>query len=94
MEKILSAIVLSIITLILVSGCVNKTSPVEQTITPLDSPKLPERGFFMGVLPTPAEGQTFEEAYSQAAEYVEFSPVWGRPTPFYSLADDLSGKWG
>ncbi|AIF70116.1 hypothetical protein PAP_08675 [Palaeococcus pacificus DY20341] len=94
MRRILPAFIMVMIFLIPLSGCVNKTPPAEQIITPADSPELPERGFFMGVLPTPAKGQTFEEAYSQAAEYVEFSPVWGRPTPFYFLASELSGEWG
>ncbi|MEO0114848.1 MAG: hypothetical protein ABIK93_05180 [candidate division WOR-3 bacterium] len=48
----------------------------------------------MGILPTPGENQSFSEAYAQASEYCEFSPVWGRPTPFYNLADDLNGEWG
>ncbi|MGB9684627.1 MAG: hypothetical protein ACPL1Z_06835 [Candidatus Bathyarchaeales archaeon] len=48
----------------------------------------------MGILPVPDDGQSFEEAYSQAAQFSEFSPVWGRPTPFYNLSDDLSGSWG
>ena len=63
-------------------------------IVPDDSPQLPSRGFFMGVLPTPARGQSFDEAYNQASRYSEFVPVWGRPTPFYNLAEDLSGSWG
>lgn len=65
-----------------------------EIVKPADSPKTPNRGFFMGVLPVPGDGQSFEEAYSQAAQYCEFTPVWGRPTPFYSLASDLSGSWG
>ncbi len=48
----------------------------------------------MGVLPTPAQGQSFDAAYAQAAQYSEFVPVWGRPTPFYNLVTDLSGSWG
>jgi len=55
---------------------------------------FPQRGFFMGILPIPGEGQSFEEAYAQASEYADFSPVWGRPTPFYDLKNDLSGNWG
>jgi len=65
-----------------------------EKITPADHPKVPKRGFFMGILPVPGEGQSFEEAYFQAAQYSEFVPVWGRPTPFYDLARDLSGSWG
>lgn len=66
----------------------------ERAVVPADSPEIPDRGFFMGVLPVPGEGQSFEEAYLQAAQFSEFSPVWGRPTPFYDLAEDLSGSWG
>lgn len=57
-------------------------------------PPVPGRGFFMGILPIPAEGQTFESAYAQAAQYADFVPVWGRPSPFYRLAEDLGGSWG
>ena len=68
--------------------------PEESFITPADSLQLPPRGFFMGILPTPGEGQSFSEAHKQASEYAEFSPVWGRPSPFYDLATELSGSWG
>ncbi len=62
--------------------------------SPADSPELPGRGFYMGVLPTPAIGQSLGDAYLQASCYAEFSPVWGRPTPFYELARELSSGWG
>jgi len=55
---------------------------------------MPARGFYMGVLPIPAEGQSFDSVYVQAAEHCVFAPVWGRPTPFFDLADDLAGDWG
>ncbi|MEO0097002.1 MAG: hypothetical protein ABIK78_02770 [candidate division WOR-3 bacterium] len=83
---ILTLIVLRII---LIIGC-KKTD----TLVPIDSPQLPSRGFFLGVLPTTAQNQSFEDAYSQAAQYAEFVPVWGKPTPFYNLATDLEGNWG
>ncbi|MBS7620185.1 hypothetical protein KEJ21_06030 [Candidatus Bathyarchaeota archaeon] len=89
--------ILIIIPIIIVSlfASRNLTQPEEEvTLTPLDSPKIPDRGFFMGILPIPGEKQSFEESYSQAAKYSEFSQVWGRPTPFYNLAGDLSGSWG
>ncbi len=79
---------------VFISGCLNQNQPEESVITPADSPEIPGRGFFMGVLPAPGENQSFEEAYSQASRYSEFSPVWGRPTPFYNLASDLNGGWG
>ncbi len=87
---------LLLIAVILIGGCTEKeTTPAEQeTLVPVDSPQLPSRGFFMGVLPTTAQGQSFDDAYTQAAKYSEFVPVWGKPTPFYNLATDLSGSWG
>lgn len=72
------------------AGCAQQSAQ----ITPADSPELPERGFLMGMLPIPEEGQSLEEAYSAVSEYCEFVPVWGRPPPFYQLAEDLSGSWG
>jgi len=65
----------------------------QEIIYPVDSPSIPSRGFYIGVLSVPRDEQSFEEAYSKAAEYSEFSPVWGRPTQFYDLAKDLSGSW-
>lgn len=85
--------IIVIIVFISISGRLNQ--PKEETvITPADSIEIPNKGFFMGILPVPGNGQSFEEAYTQAAQYCEFSPVWGRPTPFYNLAEELSGNWG
>lgn len=80
----------STVSLILSMGCVEE----EAVITPIDNHRMPERGFFMGVLPMPAQDQTLDDAYRKAAETCEFVPVWGRPTPFYDLARDLSGNYG
>ena len=85
---------LAIIAAILISGYLNLSQQGESVITPADSLEIPARGFFMGLLPIPGNGQSFEEAYRQASQYAEFSPVWGKPTPFYHLAEDLSGSWG
>ncbi len=72
-----------------------KPKPIEETVlTPFDYPQLPARGFFMGILPVPGEGQSFADAFYQASRYAEFAPVWGRPTPFYNLAQELAGDWG
>lgn len=76
--------------ILLVSGCVEE----EGTLTPLDAVDMPERGFFLGILPTAADGQSLEQAYDDVADICEFVPVWGRPTPFYDLAGDISGSWG
>lgn len=75
------------------AGCA-KAGDEDSTVLPADAPALPARGFFMGVLPNPAEGQDWEGAYAQAAQYSEFVPVWGRPDPFYTLPDALGGDWG
>ena len=97
MMKFLSVLIIEVLIClsIFLSSCSSPSQPEDETVlTPIDSPALPARGFFMGVLPIPNSGQSFEDAYAQAAQYAEFSPVWGTPTPFYSLADDLSGSWG
>ncbi len=73
--------------LVMCSGC----------IQPSDEPILPDRGFFMGLLPTPAQGQDFEEVYAQAAEYCEFVPVWSSGAGaqgFWDFSEKLSGWWG
>ena len=73
--------------LVMVSGC----------IQPSDDPTLPNRGFFMGLLPTPAQGQDFEEVYAQAAQHSEFVPVWSSGAGaegFWDFSQKLSGWWG
>ena len=62
-----------------------------------DNPEMPDRGFFMGLLPIPSENQDFEEAYKQAAQYSEFVPIWSSGTGasgFWDYADKLKGWWG
>ncbi len=66
----------------------------KEPLEPADSPTLPSRGFYMGVLPTPARDQSFEEAYLLASQSVELVPIWGKPTPFYEMHEELSGLWG
>ncbi|MGC8816900.1 MAG: hypothetical protein ACP5PX_03725 [Candidatus Hadarchaeum sp.] len=84
--------------LILIAGIIilskNPAQPSGETkITPADPIKF-SNGFFIGILPTPEEGQTFEQAYLEASKFAQFSPVWGKPTPFYNLANELAGQWG
>jgi hypothetical protein len=86
--------VVLIVLILLTLSMLGHVSEGPSGVTPLDSPQLPERGFYMGVLPVPGTGQSFADAYSQAAEYAEFVPVWGKPSPFYDMPDDLSGSWG
>lgn len=99
-------VVLPLVGLAVIPGVAGCSSPVpvepiqqqstltDEIITPSDNISIPARGFYMGILPTPAAGQDFEAAYKEAAEYAEFVPVWGRPTPFYNIATELYGSWG
>ena len=66
----------------------------DETITVLDDPVPPGRGFFLGLLPSPALNQGFAQAHADAAQTSELVPVWGRPSAFWELLDDLSGDWG
>jgi hypothetical protein len=86
--------VVLVILMLLALSVLSHVNESPSSVTPLDSPQLPERGFYMGVLPVPATGQSFADAYMQAAAYAEFVPVWGKPSPFYDMSDDLSGSWG
>ncbi len=74
-------------------GC-QQSKITDVAVIPSDSTSLPSRGFFVGILPTPADGQSFEDGYRQAATFADFVPVWGRPTPFYNMAKEISGTWG
>lgn len=64
------------------------------TVTPVDVIAEPSRGFLMGLLPTPASGGEFDDAYSKASEVGELVPIWGRPSPYWEKAEDLAGLWG
>ena len=93
--RIMILISIALCLMMFMPGCNKSDSePENLTVTPFDSPSIPQRGFYMGILPIPEEGQSFEESYLQAAVFADFIPVWGRPSPFYELANDLSGSWG
>ncbi|MGQ9588629.1 MAG: hypothetical protein ACUVT7_09665 [Thermoplasmata archaeon] len=92
-RMMLIVVVVIILMLLTISLFGNIRKNTEQT-TPLDSPALPGRGYFMGLLATPATGQSFVDAYAEAALYADFVPVWGKPSPFYAMPSDLSGSWG
>ena len=72
----------------------SESSATSSTLTPADPLAIPPRGYYMGFLPVPASGQTFGQAFRQASQYAEVIPTWGRPSPYYTFADDLSGSWG
>lgn len=80
---------------ILLAGCVSQSDTKDTGVSEtVEIPQIPERGFFMGFLPMPKEGQSLENAFYEASRFCDFVPVWGRPSPFYELADDLAGDWG
>lgn len=91
-----SYVVLAIILILVatVTVVVINSPKAPTAIVPADSLAVPSRGYYMGFLPSLGEGQTLEQVYSQASENAELIPVWGRPTPFYNFASDLSGSWG
>jgi hypothetical protein len=90
------AVLLLALELCVGAACSSTEQDKDQTTTidPLDSPSTPTRGYFKGSLPNGPSGIDMAEAYASAANAMEFVPVWGRPTPFYDLAADLSGGYG
>jgi hypothetical protein len=80
--------------IIIIAAVAFMVSRPPATIASADSSSIPARGYYLGILPSPGTGQTFDQAFKQASQDSELIPIWGRPTPFYSLADDLSGSWG
>jgi hypothetical protein len=63
-------------------------------VTPADMVSEPSRGYLLGTLPIPYEGQSFTESYEMVSETCELIPVWGKPSPFWEKASDLKGSWG
>jgi len=99
-------VLVTIIVLSATSGCLSAkqsaipdsastfTNSNHEIIIPIDSPEIPARGFFMGIMPIPRQGQSFADAYKEISAWAEFVPLWGRPTRFFDLVKDLSGEWG
>ncbi len=65
----------------------------KQEVEPADDIE-PSDGYLLGVLPNPAQGQSFEDAYSEVSAFTDLVPVWGRPTAFYEMPGELAGDWG
>jgi hypothetical protein len=63
-------------------------------ITLIDEIEEQDRGYLLGLLPIPFEGQSFLESYELASETCELIPVWGRPSPYWEMVADLKGQWG
>jgi len=89
-----AAVAVAVAALLISFALLGSMNDSQTDYSPLDPPSVPVRGFFMGVLPSPYEGQAFEDAYVQVAEHADFVPVWGKPSAFYNMASDLEGSWG
>lgn len=66
-------------------------------LTPIDSPEVPPRGFFMGVLPNAPDASQIENVYEEVSNYNEFVPVWPSGTGasgFWDYEEKLEGWWG
>lgn len=63
-------------------------------VEPKDLDTMPPRGYHMGFLPSSSRDQSIDDAYQVASQSSEFVPIWGRPSPFYEMAEELSGVWG
>ncbi len=88
------AITLFLVTPLVFFGCSgSKGSETGETpVAPADSPALPARGYFKGILPIPAAGQEIANAYAQASQSAEFVPVWESgvgASGFWDYADAL-----
>lgn len=79
------------------SGCDGPGNTDNGTVNPLDTPQPPARGFYMGLLPIPADGQSLEDSYLQASSHAEWAPVWSSgigAAGFWDYAEKLSGGTG
>jgi hypothetical protein len=68
----------------------------QTTITPIDSPETPARGYFKGFASILPPSGDFDDAYEQAADHAEFASVWGPGTPgaVWDIGGILTGSWG
>jgi len=81
-------IVLSLI--LFFSGCHKEEFPIK----PIDDIKKPSGWFLLGILPNPVPGISFDSSYKFASSFTHLVPVWGKPSPFYNMPNDLKGDWG
>ncbi|MFO8050521.1 MAG: tandem-95 repeat protein [Thermoplasmatota archaeon] len=72
----------------------SEQGPDLSEVTPIDDPRTPPWGYYKGILPTPKQGGDITLTYENASTFTQMVPVWGRPSPFYNLSEDLNGAWG
>ncbi|MFC2027640.1 hypothetical protein ACFLU3_03020 [Chloroflexota bacterium] len=70
--------------------------PSQTTIIPVDSPQLPDSGFYKGFASLLPTDDSFENSYKKAAEHAQFANIWvGSPdSGYWNLAEYLDGSWG
>jgi hypothetical protein len=85
----LTALLMAVSSYLIITSC-------SITITPIDSPQIPDRGFFKGFATILPSNENFDDAYEKASEYAEFVNIWvGSPdVGYWNLAEYLSGWWG
>ncbi|TET38473.1 MAG: hypothetical protein E3J72_03010 [Planctomycetota bacterium] len=97
-KRLLLPVLLVLVFLLSTGACKDKKKtpffPISLTVTPLDNPTLPSRGYFMGMLPNPATGSDYDISTTLAAQYCDWTPIWGTPSPFWEMATDIGGGWG
>ncbi len=76
--------------LVLFASCNRERFPIK----PIDNIVKPSGWFLVGILPNPYQGVSFDSIYKYASSFTHIVPVWGRPSPFYKMPEDLSGWWG
>lgn len=95
--------------LMLLAGCVawssaTDSSPSEPAYTasapglifPVDSPSLPERGYYLGLSSILPQDSQVADAYQQAAKTADFVNLWvgSERVGYWNLGEHLAGSWG
>ncbi len=75
---------------IIFASCNREKLPIE----PIDKITKPSGWFLIGILPNPHQGVSFDSIYKYVSKFTHLVPVWGKPSPFYKMPEDLSGSWG
>jgi len=102
-NTILGIFLLFICTTIYVVSC-DQSTPTDDgdngngqtTLTPLDSPNLPSRGYFKGFASILPPDGNFSNAYEEASQTSAFACIWGSGAPgaVWNLGNELAGSWG
>ena len=79
-----------------VPACAGKSIPADTLLTPMESPAVPERGYFKGFAAVLPPNGDFEMSYKQAGTHADFVNTWvgAEESGYWNLAEHLSGWWG